>query len=41
MTFQQSHPLIRDLGVYGDFVTNTHHANTQTPRTETEAFGAA
>jgi transposase len=41
MTFQQSHPLIRDLGVYGDFVTNTHHANTQTPRAETEAFGAA
>lgn len=41
MTFQQSHPLIRDLGVYGDFVTNTHHANTQTPRAKTQAFGAA
>ncbi len=41
MTFQQTHPLIRDLGVYGEFVTNTHHANTQRPRAETEAFGAA
>ena len=32
MTFQESHPLIRDLGVYGEFITNTHHANhTQIP----------
>ena len=42
MTFQESHPLIRDLGVYGEFITNTHHANhTQIPRAETAALGAA
>ncbi len=42
MTFQESHPLIRDLGVYGEFITNTHHAShTQIPCAETAALGAA
>lgn len=43
MSFQETHPLIRDLSVYSEFITNTqHHENpTQSPRTETPALGAA
>lgn len=44
--FQESHPLIRDLTIYSDFI-NTHHTtphdqpNTQTTRAETPSLGTA
>lgn len=39
MTFAEEHPLIRDLNIYGDFIT--HHAqNTQDPSPQTAPLGA-
>lgn len=44
--FAQSHPLIRDLKTYADFIDIHHNPNhdqqhTQSPRTEPETLGAA
>ena len=43
MSFEQTHPLIRDLSVYSEFITNTqHHENpTQSPCPEAATLGAA
>lgn len=46
LAFQESHPLIRDLGIYGDFINNQHTApydqpNTQTTCAEAPTLGAA
>lgn len=45
LAFQESHPLIRDLGIYGDFINNQHtpydQPNTQTTCAEAPALGAA
>jgi transposase len=37
LDFQETHPLIRDLGVYGDFITTTTKATTNTTATTTTA----
>jgi hypothetical protein len=41
MTFAESHPLIRDLNIYSDFITHTHDAqNAQNPSSQTAPLRA-
>lgn len=41
MTFAESHPLIRDLNIYSEFITHTHDAqNAQNPSPQTAPLGA-
>jgi transposase len=41
MTFAESHPLIRDLNIYSEFITHTHDAqNAQDPSPQTAPLGA-
>lgn len=41
MTFAERHPLIRDLNIYSEFITQTDHAqNAQNPSPQTAPLGA-